>query len=477
MQLNALVVLPILLLLSFSSSLQSGEGLCPPGYVSDFFGNCYSVEIFNESDFGFTCPPGYYLGVDGFCYPIQATVCPEGYYLGFDGNCYAYETQLICPEDYILIGEFCYPIESFFECPPGYEFDENNYLCVPTGGFECPAGYEYDSYYGLCIPTVEVTDVSCPSGYIYDYYFGVCIPTEITYSCPEGYVYDSSIGLCMPVSSEVKECPEGYVYNDLTRICEPKQDCPVGTGYNEISGQCEKVEQETCEPACTAGQSCVNGVCQDVKLTVAYIPVNWQGTTGSFERAVEEQASFFIKSIPLSACVGKVKTVKIPDNCVFNQAFDCIDLDTIKKCADRSGITYDFLVGLRDNAACPGCVGFSCQQGVVYSEHTYPETIATVAHELGHEFGLVDEYCYNPKIPPNPTTPELCNFQTACIPVTPGEQIYEYCRQYNDPPALCECNMNDFGGISIMGSAGPNRNAFDRLALDHLKKDPRLQCG
>jgi hypothetical protein len=144
------------------------------------------------------------------------------------------------------------------------------------------------------------------------------------------------------------------------------------------------------------------------KLRIAVIGVRW-GTwnQNTFHTRAKSQFDNFVDQYPCRNCKDNVQFVEIPYNCanltksnngcVSLCSNDNVENTTIESCARTRGYVkgtdYDYLVGLND---CAWCAGYSQSCDVVYVEQpTDNDQFGrnVTAHELGHEYGLEDEYC------------------------------------------------------------------------------------
>jgi hypothetical protein len=140
-------------------------------------------------------------------------------------------------------------------------------------------------------------------------------------------------------------------------------------------------------------------------------------------------------------------------------------------------------VALTNNAVCKENAmggGFCCGPKSVFVEVYSDKGSVVTAHELGHQFGLSDEYCYSPSSKYNPTTEDLCPFKGCCRPMeqeqnTKSDNWYEYCKWHYNPPARCNGNKNMVGGNCIMGG-GSYPLGFCQYCYNHLKTLPQFNC-
>lgn len=294
--------------------------------------------------------------------------------------------------------------------------------------------------------------------------------------------------ICSDNRCEELTCDCGYAKNHecIGYECCNDSDCPQLYTCDTKLHTCKSPEC-TNDLDCDDNEVCNNGKCEKAKLILAYIPVNWDVPIGDFDSEVDSQSNFLIENLPLSKCSERVKIVKIHESCNYQYSDEpsCRDLVKIKNCANRWTTVYDYLIGIDSSYGAYGLTlaGYSCRIGTVY---TKKGSKVVVAHELGHEWGLVDEYCWNPpenEIGPNPTTPELgCDYINCCggwigevLAAITG--MREYCKVRFGTTAFCLGNVNRLGGRAIMASAdslGPR--AYDNLSMIHLSKNSQLTC-
>ena len=232
---------------------------------------------------------------------------------------------------------------------------------------------------------------------------------------------------------------------------------------------------------CGEDEVCSNSKCEKAKLIIAFIPVNWAGDLATFTTVAEGEINIFRQVTPLKECPNKVKVVLIPEVCNI----DCtkgVDLVQIEKsCVERWTYSYDYAVALSNNEVCKANAiggGFCCGPKSVFVEVYSNRGTMVTAHEIGHQFGLADEYCYSPTSKVNPTTEDLCPYQGCCKPMdeTKKDEWYNYCKGHHDPPAWCTGNKNMVGGNCIMSSTTDNNIGFCQYCYNHLKIFPQLNC-
>ncbi|MEM0243110.1 MAG: hypothetical protein QXT34_01490 [Candidatus Aenigmatarchaeota archaeon] len=257
--------------------------------------------------------------------------------------------------------------------------------------------------------------------------------------------------------------------------CSGNLKCnPVASNFKEYSRAC-----------CESGKywNGIDCIEEKSRLRILFIPVNWNRDMQSFRRAAEEQFDFFVRNIPLSACPEKVKSIIVEKNCRFKIECDNRGLRNnlmeIKRCADSTGETYDYVVGLVEGSIC-GAGGYSMSMKVVVASALSREI---TTHELGHELGLNDEYidacrCGSGLVNPNSNC--LKSYLGGDDPF--GPYTREYCSEKGtkcptEYTITCLGNKNKFGGRDIMSFANaPGPRAFAEESWRYLSSLSILKC-
>jgi hypothetical protein len=252
------------------------------------------------------------------------------------------------------------------------------------------------------------------------------------------------------------------------------------------------------------------------KLVLVTVPVNWEGALpSSFTPYSDEHMDFFLEQTPLTDCPSLYRIIQINESCSFAHTpgpppapcsdpdcyipplencdvFSCEELQflmKVRECAERYTTDYDIVVGITDDDIYDRVGGFAAPgfvDAVVISEH-HAKVISV--HEIGHVFGLVDEYCWNPHYEPvtspNPTIAPYTSYGRDCgsgaawafPPYGLTESDYEYCYQKFGSPVWCLGNENDLGGRCIMSFVNTlEPREFCDLCKAHLARQPQLQC-
>ena len=249
-------------------------------------------------------------------------------------------------------------------------------------------------------------------------------------------------------------------------------------------------------------------------VRLLYVPLNWVRSQADFNAEVDTQVGFFLDAIPLSACPDRLSVTALN---VVTQNFntftcngDC-GVGSIEPFVDSLGINhadYTAVVGLIDGTPCWPTRGCSSGGGHFVWADTARTTVT--AHELGHQFGLEDEYCSNPA----GSTDCRCNDGDSgecCIRASDGATVCEdvggdgaatgdlnwldsdlgcdpdgapCCNNATlgtcggtYPEVCCFGNQNDAGGRCIMSYANaPDPRAFCDHCVDHLDTVDELNC-
>lgn len=226
------------------------------------------------------------------------------------------------------------------------------------------------------------------------------------------------------------------------------------------------------------------------KITLLFIPITWSAGWSAFDTIVDDHVSTLVEAIPLKDCPERVKVIKIHSSCDVAISVDgnkCLYdesdriLDEIIQCGVDSGESYDYVIGVEDDVnLCGGYAGFSSAgRGVVFVKGVY--TFVTT-HELGHEWGLDDEYLDMCRCFSNMSFFHGDNCLDQSLDGDAGDGGYgsEYCAGGSLCPASytlsCKGNLNSQGGRCYMSSGGNPPKEFCEHCLNHLKTLSFLTC-
>lgn len=337
-------------------------------------------------------------------------------------------------------------------------------------------------------------------------YDGSCAPDECKEICDDCYGPEK---ICIGDGFCNKNIGENCLNSkdcscDLNKVCCPEDPDANENGCSDKK-DLEKGNECWCTTQCTKGLNCnptinefkdfKNACCgaekswngnecvdEKPKLKIIFVPVNWDGSMDTFDSTAKTQFDEIIKNIPLSECPKKAKMITIHTNCRPGiesgmGGNDCPSLSGIKRCIDASGEEYDYGIGLEDNDVCGRILGYSGGIGVVFSESSVTEVSV---HELGHEWGLNDEYvdacrCGYGLVSSsaNCLKSELSGNDPA------GGYSSAYCGggQCAGYTVTCMGNKNPFGGRCIMSYGGaPGPRAFCQECNRHLSTVPIINC-
>jgi hypothetical protein len=239
-------------------------------------------------------------------------------------------------------------------------------------------------------------------------------------------------------------------------------------------------------------------------LRLLFVPLNWQTDQSEFESSVDTQVQYFTESIPLRDCPYRISIDTLSVTTQNFDTFTCTDrdcsADRVQDYVRGLGITtaaYDVIVGVTGSSPCPPVEGCSNRENAIWVNTTY---LSVIAHEMGHIFGLEDEYCSNPAGSTDcrcndGNTPGICwdangerrrsddiNWLDAGFGCNPSGRpccnfnVTRPCQAVNYG-VCCLGNNNTVGGRCIMSYANaPEPRAFCQHCTDHLSTVEELQC-
>ena len=200
-------------------------------------------------------------------------------------------------------------------------------------------------------------------------------------------------------------------------------------------------------------------VTQKPEFIIVFIPVNWRLGQEVFRQTAQNHADTFIKESNINTYfeVGVV---------ILEDGIDGISLES-------NDVVYDIIVygaqnypgdryiGLTDGDVRPdgesNVVGWTSGGIGVIAEYNDKYV---VTHELGHTFGLCDEYNYLVWIRQD------AEFKGGCPNIYPPD-----CPTTESNEPICEGQPAQDGSNSIMGPAGlPGGYSFNEESLSHLEK-------
>ncbi len=216
----------------------------------------------------------------------------------------------------------------------------------------------------------------------------------------------------------------------------------------------------------------------------------------SFTDKANEVANLIKTLTPLKNCPAKVEFSTTDKQCAITipatdaecsaGAFQEKLMETIKACGKDKTSDATYFIGMEDLSTCGGEIGgFDWPgSGVVYTQGAAePDMPYYALHELGHGWGLNDEYrdtcrCF----------PHDANSKANCLDALIGggdaseSKWTGYCAggtlcSSNRDDGTCFGNKDPAGGRCIMSAANaPGPRAFCQKCMDYLSTLPALQC-
>jgi len=240
-----------------------------------------------------------------------------------------------------------------------------------------------------------------------------------------------------------------------------------------------------------------------LKLKILAVPLNWQDTQIEFDNNVDTQIDFFLNDIPLNDCRELVLVKKLDVNTQNLDYFTCSEtdsgIDLIIPFIENLGIDptdYDHIIGFINNTPCFPIFGASDRFKTAWVDISGSSFLAS--HEIGHFYGLEDEYCSNPAGSSHCNCNDAGKFGICTILYGYDENPLDVNLECNataggsccgSAAGLPECsNVNydvcclgniNTGGIgraimSYVDAPGPRR--FDDYSITHLSSFSQLNC-
>jgi hypothetical protein len=370
---------------------------------------------------------------------------------------------------------------------------------------------------------------------------GRCSPVDVSEICSGG---GCNPGICQPDLGE--DCtnsactyPENAENPDASEYCDPdytgdevaKPDPTVGIGWVNQSHVNVKNEGETCSRdfqcgttssgenlkcnplhstasssgpnrCCPEGEKWDGSQCKEEedKVKLVFVPLNQN--TGLYDSGVSTQSDFFKEVYPISS--DNVEIVKMSNVCevpVKSDYSTCTEsnrtqtLSEVENCAVNSGYgDADHYVGMFQTDVCnfpDTAPEFPNMEGKNPAGWSIPDTPSVVAeanhkivtaHEIGHNYGLNDEYVDACRYDIGRVDPKNSNCLKQSLEGDDGVQSESkdnighnspFCAGGSQTPDsysfYCLGNKNSEGGRAIMSSAGlADPRKFSEPSINYL---------
>lgn len=207
----------------------------------------------------------------------------------------------------------------------------------------------------------------------------------------------------------------------------------------------------------------IDGNVRPLNFRILFIPLNWRGTQAQFDAAAQDQVGHLIRSTALGQCpeTAAVVTLNVATQNFAN--FTCTPnscgVGSIRDFLRQRGLqalVYDAVVGMLPIGASPCWPTLGCSNTT--DTLWFEDAIDPIfAHEIGHFYGLADEYCSEAAGgDPRCAGPYDWNFLGAdlkCDP-RPGQGCCQSCLSgTSNYFACCAGNAGSLGGRCIMTAA------------------------
>jgi hypothetical protein len=277
-----------------------------------------------------------------------------------------------------------------------------------------------------------------------------------------------------------------------------KQNINNDSFCNAFLGECVKNSCQI-DPDCPFGYLCNQNECVKPQLSIVFIPLS-NISKSKKDTFLKKQESVFEKSFLLNNCSSKSIYTVLPYKRIDNLSSYTMESFPIvidKNYPELSYYKKLILVGIIEGKESNGG-GMSIKDINTVFIITNTEDYV-LAHEIGHIYGLKDQYCYNPEnntrcymgyCGPNYLRKELGGGEfTIKIGIQNGvrtvmdffvkifdKHFTNYCEQNFSYPDFATANKNIKGGRSVMGYNSDGKYYFDKYEYAFFEQFESLRC-
>lgn len=269
----------------------------------------------------------------------------------------------------------------------------------------------------------------------------------------------------------------------------PIKGCPTDYGmYFEVDGDRDGEFDDM-------AVAFIDGTAVPLNFRFLFVPLNWTGTQAQFDAAAQRQVNLFAGATTLGRCADTIEAVTLDVNTQNFNSFTCsqdnCEIDSVRRFLRTLGlksISYDVVIGMLPGGSSPCAPRVGCSN-VVDTVWIEDSNDPILAHEIGHIYGLEDEYCSEEAGGDTrcagPGDVNRLGIDLGCNP-QPNAGCCADCSAAGNPAgtgnyfACCQGNDGALGGGSkcIMSSAGAGLGAQNwcRRCLDHLSGRNEFDC-